>query len=159
MFVKENFHTHIFFPEDSEFESYAWDNSIMAMMDAGCLSFIVQTSDVTYMVQTFARVAHSPRSMYRSNRKFFYIPSIEIPDDVFETEIKKLFSMREIDFMPDLVVAKFIREQNITSDVNAASTENIGREIYYRALWKLFPIHFHCKPTAEHAQLTRVVAS
>jgi hypothetical protein len=90
------------------FEAYTWDTFLLAPMDAGCLAFIVQTNDVMFMVKTFARLAHCPQSTYRANRRFLYLPSRQIPDDMFEGIIKELFATREMDFMPDLVIAKLI---------------------------------------------------
>jgi hypothetical protein len=88
----------------------------MAPSDAGCLAFIIQTSDVKFMVQTFARLAHSPRSMYRANRKFLFVPSRDMEDTVFETGVKEVFSIRERDFFPDLVIAKLVAERNMISN-------------------------------------------
>jgi hypothetical protein len=96
------------------FEEYAWDALLLAPMDAGCVAFIVQTADVKFMVKTFARLAHSPQSTYRANRKFLYLPSRQITDDEFENIIKQTFEMREMDFMPDLVVAKLTTERRAT---------------------------------------------
>lgn len=100
---------------DAGFEEYVWDAFLLAPMDAGCLAFIVQTNDVLFMVKTMARLAHSPQSTYRVNRRFLYLPSRHIPDDAFETIIKQLFPTREMDFMPDLVVAK-LTETEQTSE-------------------------------------------
>jgi hypothetical protein len=100
---------------DVEFETYAWDKFFMAPIDAGCLAFIVQTSDVKFMVQTFARLAHSPRSIYRASRKYLFVPSRYIEDTIFETGVKEVFSIRETDFMPDLVIAKFVAERSLVS--------------------------------------------
>jgi hypothetical protein len=88
------------------FEQYTWDAFLLAPMDAGCLAFIVQTNDVMFMVKTFARLMHCPQSTYRANRKFLYLPSRQIPDDKFDKLIKEMFATREMDFMPDLVIAR-----------------------------------------------------
>jgi hypothetical protein len=79
-------------------------------MDAGCLAFIVQTADVNFMVKMFARLAHCPQSIHRANRKFLYLPSQQTPDEAFEINLQQMFATREMDFMPDLVVAKLITE-------------------------------------------------
>jgi hypothetical protein len=47
-----------------EFESNVWDEFFMAPIDAGCLAFILQTSDVKLMTSGFARLAQSPRSVH-----------------------------------------------------------------------------------------------
>jgi hypothetical protein len=77
-------------------------------MDAGCLAFIVQTVDVRFMVKTFARLTHSPRSTLRANRRYLYLPSKQISDDTFERLITELYQTREMDFTPDVVIAKLV---------------------------------------------------
>jgi len=87
-------------------------------MDAGCLAFVVQTVDVWLMVKTFARLTHSPRSTYRANRRYLYLPSEHIPDDMFERLIRELYEAREMDFMPDVVIAKLVNEHKDTSQTS-----------------------------------------
>jgi len=87
-------------------------------MEAGCLAFIVQTVDVGLMVKTFARLTHSPRSTYRANRRYLYLPSQQIPDDLFERLVRELYQTREMDFTPDVVVAKLVDERKYTSQTS-----------------------------------------
>jgi hypothetical protein len=105
---------------DSGFETYTWDTFFLAPMDAGCLAFIVQTKDVRFMVKTMARLAHSPQSTYRANRRYLYLPSRRISDNAFETIIKEMFPTREMDFMPDLVIAK-LTEIEVTSESSCST--------------------------------------
>lgn len=97
---------------ETDFEAYAWDTFFLAPMDAGCLAFIIQTSDVKLTVRTFARLAHSPRATHRANRMYLILPSVELPENIFEANIRELYRMRQMGFMPDLVIAKFVTEQN-----------------------------------------------
>lgn len=99
----------------------------MAPIDAGCLAFVVQTSDVKFMVQTFARLAHSPRSIHRANKKYLFVPSRDVEDAIFETGVKNVFSMREIDFMPDLVIARFVAERNLVSGYSKRTLPVAGK--------------------------------
>jgi hypothetical protein len=106
----------LFISTETDFEEYAWDTFILTPMDAGCLAFIIQSSDLKFVVQTFARLAHSPRSTHRANRMYLFLPSIDFPENIFEARIQELYQMRQMDFMPDLVIAKLIIEQNSTYD-------------------------------------------
>jgi hypothetical protein len=106
----------IFISTETDFEEYAWDSFILTPMDAGCLAFIIQSSDFKFVVQTFARLDHSPKSTHRANRMYLFLPSFDFPENVFEAGIKELYQMRQMDFMPDLVIAKLITEHNITHD-------------------------------------------
>jgi hypothetical protein len=101
---------------ETHFEAYAWDTFFLAPMNAGCLAFIVQTSDLKLIVRTFARLAHSTRATHRANRMYLILPSVGLPENVFEANIKELYHMRQMGFMPDLVIAKFVTEQNMTRD-------------------------------------------
>jgi len=100
---------------ETDFEEHTWDTLLLAPMEAGCVAFIVQTVDVRLMVKTFARLTHSPRSTYRANRRYLYLPSQQIPDDMFERLIRELYQTREMDFMPDVVIAKLVNEHKDTS--------------------------------------------
>ena len=71
-------------------------------MDASCSAFIVHTADIQFMVRTFARLAHSPMSHQRAVRMFLYLPT----DSISDSSIRELYKMREMDFMPDMLVAK-----------------------------------------------------
>jgi hypothetical protein len=77
------------------------------------MAFVVETADAHFMVKTFARLAHCPQSTHRANRKFLYLPSGQAPDDAFESSLKQMFATREIDFMPDLVVAKLVTGRGV----------------------------------------------
>jgi hypothetical protein len=101
---------------ETDFEAYSWDTFLLAPMDAGCLAFIVQTSDLKLIVRTFARLAHSPRATHRANRMYLILPSVQLPENIFEANIKELYHMRQMGFMPDLVIAKFVTQQNMTHD-------------------------------------------
>jgi hypothetical protein len=47
---------------------------------------------------------------------YLFLPSIHFPDNVFDAHVRELYRMRQMDFMPDLVIAKLITKENITYD-------------------------------------------
>ena len=105
---------------EADFEEYPWDTFFLSPMNAGCLAFVVQTRNLKLLVQTFSRLAHSPRSTHRSNRMYLFLPSVDLQENVFEADIYDLFHTRQMDFMPDLVIAKILKENNMTyEDVSA----------------------------------------
>ncbi|PSN57730.1 Ionotropic receptor 41a14 [Blattella germanica] len=117
----------------SDFEEYAWESFLLPPLDAGCLAFVIQTSNITFMVKSFARLAHSPKSTYRANRRFLYLPASETPGSLFESHIKDLYVKREMDFMPDIVVAKLIitdKEWEMDQD-NSSETPGLPGERTY----------------------------
>ncbi|KAJ9599189.1 hypothetical protein L9F63_010320 [Diploptera punctata] len=116
------------------FEEYEWDSLLVGLMDASCLAFIVHTSDIQFMVKTFARLFHSPLSHQRADRKFLYLPTQQVSDNEFDSNIRQLYRLREMDFMPDTVVAKVSTTLNSTSQTNylfysEESEENIQVEL------------------------------
>ena len=113
---------------ETGFEEHAWDKLLLAPMDAGCLAFIVQTVDVRLMVKTFARLTHSPRSTYRANRRYLYLPSKQIPGDMFETIVRELYQTREMDFTPDVVIAKLVNEHKDTSQTSDTAVWLTGEQ-------------------------------
>ncbi|KAJ9599191.1 hypothetical protein L9F63_010322, partial [Diploptera punctata] len=97
------------------FEEYAWESLILPAMDAGCLGFIIQTSDVTFIVKTFSRLSHSPKSTYRANRRFLYLPANINPQRELHNVINQLYSQREMDFMPDMVIANLTVQHHLNT--------------------------------------------
>jgi hypothetical protein len=86
----------------------------LAPLNAGCLAFVVQASDLKFIVRTFSRLTHSPRTTHRANRMYLLLPSVPLPEHIFEADINELYRMRQLGFMPDLVIAKFVMGQNVT---------------------------------------------
>ena len=108
------------FSED-EFETYSWDSLLLEPINAGCLAFIVQTDDVAFMMRSFDRLFHTPKSVYRANRKYLYIPTKMTSDEHFEQIVKESFSIREMDYMPNIVLAKLEVEKNDHTVGNSTS--------------------------------------
>ena len=51
---------------------------------------------------------------------YLFLPSVDLQENVFEADIYDLFHTRQMDFMPDLVIAKILKENNMTyEDVSA----------------------------------------
>ena len=107
----------ILFP-DEFFEEYAWDTLLLQPINAGCLAYIIQTSDIYFMMKTFARLFHSPKSMNRNNRKYLYLPETYVDETDFNSSIKELYESMEISFMPDLVIARVMHNDNIKLEMN-----------------------------------------
>ena len=60
------------------------------------------------MIEAFPRMFHSPKSVYRANRKYLYLPIGST--NMSEELIGEIYSMRQMDFMPDLVMAVIVNE-------------------------------------------------
>jgi hypothetical protein len=99
---------------ETDFEEYAWDTFLLVPMNAGCMAFVVQTRDLKFAVRSFARLAHSPRTTHRASRKYLLLPSAPLPEKILEANIREVYHMRQMGFMPDLVIARLVTEQNVT---------------------------------------------
>ncbi|KAJ9599187.1 hypothetical protein L9F63_010318, partial [Diploptera punctata] len=119
-------------PLNAEFEEYPWEQPLLEPINAGCLAFIIQTTQIQLMIKTFPRMFHSPKSIYRANRKYLYLP-IEnnlMPEYVYEKTVQEIFSMREMDIMPDIVFAKILDGRNKTSkQLNIFNVSDAEEEI------------------------------
>jgi hypothetical protein len=96
--------------ENEEFEIFqeetkVFDNTMVKLLDNGCLSFIIQVNNPNLMVEYFYR--SSRRSASRSNRRYLYLPPFGNYDSK-TYDVPQMFKMKEMAVMPDLVVAKLV---------------------------------------------------
>jgi hypothetical protein len=86
-------------------ETKVFDNIMVKLLDQGCLSFIIQVNNPKLVVEYFYR--SSRRSASRSNKRYLYLPSFESYDTV-TYKVPRIFGMKEMTIMPDLVIAKLV---------------------------------------------------
>jgi hypothetical protein len=103
-------------------ETKAFDKIMVTLLDQGCSSFIIQVTNPELLVKYFYR--SSRRSGSRSNKRYLYLPPLES----FESknyDASHIFKMKEMAVMPDLVVVKLVRKdelkQETCSSKNAAA--------------------------------------
>ena len=106
------FSVRLCFISATEFEEYPWEEKIMHSINVPCLGYVIQTSNVKWMVQSFARMFQNEKSVQRYNRTFLYLPVVNrlMSDAEFEQHISEVFPLRVMDFMPDLDVVKVVKE-------------------------------------------------
>lgn len=99
-------------------ETKAFDNIMVKLLDQGCSSFIIQVNNPKRMVEYFYR--SSRKSTSRSNKRYLYLPPFA-GYDTANHDVPRIFGMKEMDVMPDLVIAK-----PVTNDetVNGSCTNN-----------------------------------
>jgi hypothetical protein len=50
---------------------------------------------------------------------YLLLPSVPLPEDILEADINELYRMRQLDFMPDLVIARFVTHTSLSSGEGA----------------------------------------
>ena len=100
---------------EAEFEEYPWEDKILKSINVPCLGYVIQTSNIKWMVKSFARMYHNEKALQRFNRTFLYLPVVTIlmSDAEFEDHINEVFRMREMDLMPDLDIIKLTKEMYV----------------------------------------------
>jgi len=97
-----------------------FEELILFTLNQRCMGYIIQASDLEFMVDVFNRLTR--KSLQRINRQYVYLPmltGISISSlEKWDKSIRNIFPLRSLDFMPDLVVAKYETQWNITEDTS-----------------------------------------
>ena len=99
-------------------ETKVFDNMMVKLLDQGCLSFIIQVNNPKRIVEYFYR--SSRRSSSRSNKRYLYLPPFG-RCDIVTYDVTRIFGMKEMSVMPDLVIAKLVKNDET---VNGSYTNN-----------------------------------
>jgi hypothetical protein len=84
-----------------------FEELLIDSLNAGCLMYVIQVSNPKAVIHCFARA--SRRAVFRANRKYLFLPVVKEGSDISESngmEVENIFKMKEMDYMPDLVVAR-----------------------------------------------------
>jgi len=95
-----------------------FEELLLLTLNQRCMGYIIQVSDLEFMVDTFNRLTRT--SFQRINRQYVYLPiltDISISSlEKWDKNIRNIFPLRSLDFMPDLVVARYETQWKITQD-------------------------------------------
>ena len=108
--------------ENCQEETKVFDNIMVKLLDQGCLSFVIQVNNPKLIVEYFYR--SSRRSASRSNKRYLYLP----PFGRYDTatyDVSRIFGMKEMAVMPDLVIAKLVKNNEMVNE--SCTTNNIHR--------------------------------
>lgn len=96
-------------------ENYIITDKIMLKgLDEKCLGIIIQVSDPVQMVSTVTGL--SRRSQARANRRILFLPPDTTSADMhmqYSLSVDDVLMMREMDFFPDLVMARYQTRERI----------------------------------------------
>jgi hypothetical protein len=107
--------------QDSDTLNYASLNSgtlkfeelLIDSLNAGCPIYVIQVSNPKAVIHCFARA--SRRAMFRANRQYLFLPVVKVGSNISDSSGMKeenIFAMNEMDYMPDLVVARVTPNMN-----------------------------------------------
>jgi hypothetical protein len=121
--------------QDSDTLNYASLNSgtmkfeklLIDSLNAGCSMYVIQVSNPKAVIHCFARA--SRRGMLRANRKYLFLPVVKVGSNVSGSsnmKVENIFTMKEMDYMPDLVVATVTRNMN-EPKANEVNADHLNR--------------------------------
>lgn len=95
-----------------------FEGLLIESLNAGCPVYVIQVSNPKAVIHCFARA--SRRAMFRANRQYLYLPFVQERSDVSDStdnRIEDMFTMKEMDYMPDLLVAKVVRNEDKANEI------------------------------------------
>jgi hypothetical protein len=84
-----------------------FEKLLIDSLNAGCPMYVIQVSNSEAVIHCFARA--SRRAMFRANRHYLFLPVVQEGcdiSDISSVNVGNIFTMKEMDYMPDLVVAR-----------------------------------------------------
>lgn len=86
----------------------------LTALNEKCLGLIIQVSDPVQIILTVTKL--SRRSLTRANRRFLFLPPTTLTNNMdrqYSLAVDDMLKRREMDFFPDLVVARFQTRKRI----------------------------------------------
>jgi hypothetical protein len=109
-----------------------FEGLLIDSLNAGCPMYVIQVSNPKAVIHCFARA--SRRAMYRANRYYLFLPVVkEDISDSSNMEVKSIFTMKEMDYMLDLVVARVAPNGNKTK-ANAFNFDHLYKSCINKSL-------------------------
>jgi hypothetical protein len=86
---------------------------LVESLNAGCPMYVIQVSNPKAVIHCFARA--SRRALFRANRQYLFLPVLKEGSDISDSSnmnIENIFTMKQMDYMPDIVVARVTPSMN-----------------------------------------------
>jgi len=103
-----------------------FEELLIESLNAGCPMYVIQVSNPKAVIHSFARA--SRRAMFRTNRQYLFLPVAKEGSNISHSsnmEVENIFTMKEMDYMPDLVVARVAQNMN-TPKANAVNVDHFN---------------------------------
>ncbi|KAJ4428660.1 hypothetical protein ANN_25653 [Periplaneta americana] len=103
-----------------------FERMLIQSMDAGCQGYVIQVRNPRSVVYSFARTTR--RAVTRSDKRYFFLSTS--PD----FDVQEIFSMREMLFMPELIIAKVSKTENcnLQTSLRSDHTRNTRNTADYK---------------------------
>jgi hypothetical protein len=111
-----------------------FEEFLIDFLNAGCPMYVIQVSNPKAVIHCFARA--SRRAMFRANRHYLFLPVVQEAcdiSDISSVDVGNIFTMKEMDYMPDLVVARFTPNMD-KPKANAANVHHFYKSCNTRSL-------------------------
>jgi hypothetical protein len=114
----------------------ATEQITLRALDEKCLGLIIQVSDPVQMILTVTKL--SKRSVTRANRRFLFLPPATLATNThrkYSLAVDNMLRRREMDFFPDLVMARFQARKRIELVTHQFITQTTYKERVILDIW------------------------
>lgn len=109
-------------------QTQLFERLLTETMNAGCEPYIVQVRNMRSVIHSFART--SRRAITRYSKKFLYLP-VTLEDEI--PSLENVFSMKEMNYMPDLIVARFVNAKKRSDLIQHRYENMISKNKHYES--------------------------
>jgi hypothetical protein len=110
-------------------DTQKFERLLTEAMNRGCEPYIVQVRNIRSVTHSFARTTR--RAVTRYRKKFVYLP-ITLEDEILQ--LQNILSMKEMNYMPDLIIARFANSENTKSHlIQCGHDDNNSKDRSYKS--------------------------
>lgn len=105
-----------------------FEELLVDSLNAGCPMYVIQVSNPKAVIHCFSRA--SRRAMSRANRQYLFLPVVKEGSDIPKSssmKVENIFTMKEMDYMPDLVVAR------VTPNMNKTKANTVDVDYFHKS--------------------------
>jgi hypothetical protein len=135
-FIPGNVASYYIYAEKSARNYNNVEEITLGALDEKCLGLIIQVSDPIQIIITVNKL--SRRSVTRANRRFLFLPPATLAATTnrqYFQAVDDVLKIKEIDFLPDLVMARFRTSNSIELVTHKFVTEATYKERVILDIW------------------------
>jgi hypothetical protein len=117
-------------------ENYSIAEITLRALDEKCLGLIIQVSDPVQVMLTVTKL--SRRSLTRAERRFLFLPPASLATNTnrqYSQAVDDMLKRREMDFFPELVMARFKTRKKIELVTQKFVSEATNKEQVILDVW------------------------
>lgn len=115
-------------------ETLKFEELLIDSLNAGCPVYVIQVSNPKAVIHCFARA--SRRAMFRRNRQYLYLPILKAGNNISDysgMKAEDIFTMKEMDYMPDVVLAR------VAPNMNRHKANDVEVDYLYKSCDNILP--------------------